>query len=83
MGGYIQVGETAMRDPVTGDFLPAVPLYVRKEDRGRVAETFDGDLKALFAGKMEEYRREKAKAEREQRERDKARAEKTTKKRPG
>lgn len=63
MSEFIQVGQTAMRDPATGEFLPAVPLYVRAEDRSAVAETFDGDLKALFSGKMAQYRREKAKAE--------------------
>lgn len=68
MNEFIQVGQTALRDPVTGDFLPAVPLYVRAEDREKVAETFDGDLKALLAGKMEQYRREKAKAEKKRRE---------------
>ena len=28
---YIQVGFTALRDPATGDFLPAVPLYIKAE----------------------------------------------------
>ena len=26
---YIQVGVTALRDPVTGGMLPAVPLYIQ------------------------------------------------------
>ncbi len=26
---FVQVGVTALRDPATGDFLPAVPLYVK------------------------------------------------------
>ena len=60
MSEFVQIGQTALRDPVTGDFLPAVPLYVRADDRGMVAKTFDGDLKALLAGKMEQYRREMA-----------------------
>ena len=67
MGDYIQIGQTALRDPITGDFMPAVPLYVRAEDQGRVAETRNGDLKALVAGKMAQYRREKAKAEKKSR----------------
>ena len=29
---YIQVGVTALRDPATGEFLPAVPLYIKAED---------------------------------------------------
>lgn len=29
---FIQVGVTALRDPMTGDFLPAVPLYIEKKD---------------------------------------------------
>lgn len=67
MGDYIQIGQTALRDPITGDFLPAVPIYVRAEDQGQVAEVLNGDLKALFAGKMAQYRREKAKAEKKSR----------------
>ena len=29
---YIQIGVTALRDHVTGNFLPAVPLYIKAED---------------------------------------------------
>ena len=35
---YIQVGVTALRDPATGDFLPAVPLYIKAEDGAEEAE---------------------------------------------
>lgn len=69
MGEFIQIGVTAMRDPVTGDFLPAVPIYIRAEDQGTVAETLDGDLKALLAGKMARYRQEKARAEKTKKDR--------------
>ena len=62
MGEYIQIGVTALRDPITGDFMPAVPIYVRAEDQASVAETMNEDLKALFAGKMKQYRTEAAKA---------------------
>lgn len=31
MAEYIQVGVTALRDPATGELLPAVPLYVRRD----------------------------------------------------
>ena len=30
---YIQIGVTALRDPATGDFLPAVPLYIKAEEQ--------------------------------------------------
>lgn len=29
---YIQVGVTALRDPLTRETLPAVPLYIRTDD---------------------------------------------------
>ena len=32
MSKYIQVGVTALRDPVTGEALEAVPLYIRTAD---------------------------------------------------
>lgn len=35
---YIQVGVTALRDPVTGEFLPAVPLYIKAEENAAEAE---------------------------------------------
>ena len=35
---YIQVGVTALRDPATGEFLPAVPLYIKAEDGAEEAE---------------------------------------------
>ena len=69
MGEFIQIGVTSMRDPVTGDFLPAVPIYIRAEDQGTVAETLDGDLKALLAGTMARYRQEKARAEKTKKDR--------------
>ena len=62
MSGFIQIGVTALRDPVTGEFLPEVPLYVEAEHRERVAETMDEDLRKLFAGKMAQYRKETARA---------------------
>ena len=31
MSKYVQVGMTAMRDPVTGELLESVPLYVDTE----------------------------------------------------
>ena len=35
---YIQVGVTALRNPATGEFLPAVPLYIKAEDSAEAAE---------------------------------------------
>ena len=29
---YIQIGFTALRDPITGDYLPSVPMYIKAED---------------------------------------------------
>ena len=29
---YIQIGVTATRNPVTGEFYPSVPLYIRASD---------------------------------------------------
>ena len=54
MSEYIQVGVTAMRDPITGGFLPSVPLYIRAEDREKVeTPVFDDSviqgLKEKFA----------------------------------
>ena len=30
--GFMQSGITAARDPLTGDYLPAVPLYIEQTD---------------------------------------------------
>lgn len=66
MSEFIQVGQTAMRDPATGDFLPAVPLYVRAEDREKVeAPVIDGDaLQRTLAKKFAMYKQEERKAKR-------------------
>ncbi len=54
---FIQVGFTAMRDPVTGDFLPAVPLYIKAEDGAEEAEQeLINNLGKLFAERMRRYR---------------------------
>lgn len=55
---FIQIGVTALRDPVTGDFLPAVPLYIREEDQGKTTAAFPQDETALakaLGDKMKEY----------------------------
>jgi len=62
--GYIQVGTTAMRDPVTGEFLPSVPLFIREEDRKACEPPvlIDGDaLQRELAKKFAQYKREEKK----------------------
>lgn len=53
---YIQIGVTALRDPKTGGYLPAVPLYIQADDSAKEAQ---GDLIAdvgkLFADRMRRY----------------------------
>ena len=56
MERYVQVGVTALRDPVTGEFLPAVPLFIREEDAKRPEmPRSDGGLMAELSKKMKEY----------------------------
>lgn len=53
---YIQVGVTAMRDPATGEYLPAVPLYIRSDDRAEISEgRLHEDLGRLLADRMRKY----------------------------
>lgn len=53
---YIQVGVTAMRDPATGEFLPAVPLYIRADDSARAGEeNLIEDVGKLLAQRMKQY----------------------------
>lgn len=56
MEGYIQVGVTALRDPVTREYLPAVPLYV-KADESTEAEQMQlcQDIGQLLAHRMRDY----------------------------
>ena len=55
-GRFVQVGVTALRDPVTGEFLPAVPLFIREEDAKRPEmPRSDGGLMAELSKKMKEY----------------------------
>lgn len=54
---YIQVGFTALRDPATGDFLPAVPLYIKAEDGAEEAEEkLIADLGRLLASRIKAYK---------------------------
>lgn len=53
---YIQIGYTALRDPATGDYLPAVPLYIRASDGAVEAEQkVIEDIGNLFAMRMKSY----------------------------
>lgn len=53
---YIQVGFTALRDPATGDFLPAVPLYIKADDVAEEAEqSLIDDIGKLLAHRMKAY----------------------------
>lgn len=53
---YIQVGFTAMRDPTTGEFLPAVPLYIKAEEgAAETEERLMGDLGNLLARRIKAY----------------------------
>lgn len=56
MSEYVQVGVTALRDPVTGDFMPSVPLYVRAEDQEKVeVPIFDDSMMRKMADKYKQY----------------------------
>lgn len=53
---YIQVGVTALRDPATGDFLPAVPLYIRSTPETQAAEeAMTQDIAGVLAERMRTY----------------------------
>jgi hypothetical protein len=60
---YAQIGVTALRDPVTGEYLPAIPLYARVEDLGNTGasgmpsaeETALRDVGKIFAQNMKRY----------------------------
>lgn len=54
---FIEVGCTALRDPKTGEFLPAVPIYIKAEAGAEEAEkSLIEDLGKLFAERMRRYR---------------------------
>lgn len=53
---YIQVGFTAARDPLTGEFLPAVPLFIEATDAAKAsADKLCEDLGGLLARQMRQY----------------------------
>lgn len=53
---YIQIGVTALRNPGTGEFLPAVPLYIKAEDSAPAAEEkLISDIGNLLAHRIKAY----------------------------
>ena len=52
MSRFIQVGMTAMRDPMTGEPLEAVPLYVDTDGGGTLPEINIKDVAEAFVRKM-------------------------------
>jgi len=65
---YIQVGVTALRGP-DGEFLPAVPLYIRSTPEGKAAEEkMLGDITGVMAERMRDYIKETAKVKKTRKE---------------
>jgi hypothetical protein len=53
---YIQIGVTAARDPATGEFLPAAPIFAEVTPEIEKAETAAfRDVGKIFAEKMKQY----------------------------
>lgn len=53
---FIQIGQTAARDPLTGEFLPAVPIYAEATPELEQAQAATvSEIGKLFAGKMKQY----------------------------
>lgn len=60
---FTEIGLTALRDPATGEYLPAIPLFVRTEDLGdkgpsglpSAEEKALKDVGAIFAANMKRY----------------------------
>lgn len=56
MSKFIEIGFTALRDPATGGFLPAVPLYIEATDDAQAAEAaMIKDIGRVFADKFKQY----------------------------
>ena len=56
MQKFIEVGITALRDPKTGCFLPAVPVYIEATEAATEAEAaMIKDIGRVFAEKMKQY----------------------------
>lgn len=56
MEKYIEVGVTSARDPITHEFLPAVPMHIESTPEAEESEAaLIKDLGKLFASKMRQY----------------------------
>lgn len=56
MSKYIEIGFTALRDPATGGFLPAVPLYIESAEDVKDSEAaMIKDIGHVFADKFKQY----------------------------
>jgi len=54
--GFIQIGETALRDPITGNYLPSVPLYIKADSMSQAQEeSLIEDIGRILADKMRRY----------------------------
>ena len=54
---FIQIGFTALREPGTGEFLPAVPLYIEEDDSTKEAmKQVIEDIGSLLAQRMKAYK---------------------------
>ena len=49
---FIQIGILALRDAKTGDYLPAIPLYIRAEDSTIMDEKLIDDFSRLLANQL-------------------------------
>ena len=53
---YIQIGVTALRDPATGEFLPATPLYIKETPEAVASQDkMIEDFGRLMAGHIRQY----------------------------
>lgn len=58
MAQFIQVGVTALRDPFTGEMLPAVPLYIKAPEtvtEEQELEPLAEGIAHLLALRMKQY----------------------------
>jgi len=56
MEKYIEVGVTSARDPITREFLPAVPMYIKSTPEAEESEAaLIKDLGKLFGRRMRQY----------------------------
>ena len=49
---FIQIGILALRDTKTGDYLPAIPLYIRVEDSAAADDELFDDFSRLLANQL-------------------------------